>query len=71
MKMTTKRRRITMITVKSLIKELLEMPMDATVLIAVKNAETAEYKYYGGGVSATVDYEDGTCGILVKGKEAS
>ena len=56
-------------TVKNLISELLEMPMNATILLATQNDETGEYKYFTGGVKSAVDYEDGTCGILVSGKE--
>lgn len=49
-------------TVKQLIKKLLEMPMDAKVIISAKDKETAEYTY--AKAEHIVEYYDGSVGVF-------
>lgn len=49
-------------TVKRLIERLLEMPMDAEVIVSVKDKETALYTY--AKAEYTVEYDDGNVGIF-------
>ena len=51
-------------TVKTLIKELLELPMDAEVELAIFNEENGHYTYYA--TQHAVNYEDNTVGIVNK-----
>lgn len=48
--------------VKTLISQLLEMPMNAKVILSIQDEETADYKYYEH--FHVVDYEDGDVGLL-------
>lgn len=49
-------------TVKDLIKKLVEMPMDATVLIGQQQEENGDF--ITKKPSMVVDYEDNTVGIV-------
>lgn len=54
--------------VKQLIKELLEMPMDAEVLVS---EQMEDGDWFTKHESTVVDYEDGSIGILGCGERVS